>query len=222
MAPQTQDDGAFQRMRVAICSGNRRHVLLALYTGKKSLSTLREELDADAATVVHSLRELEHYRMVEEDELRDYSLTIFGKLLAEKVIDCHRLADVLTSFEAFWFEHDISGIPDYLFSRIGSLQDSNLITDTREQVLSGIETFIALIEGTDVVYLITPFYSLDFVNRLDVFASKDIDWHLIVTEEVMRRALTDAANPNVKAVPRRRRNPRNQTRSQTLLCFHGG
>jgi predicted transcriptional regulator len=82
------------------------------------------------------------------------------------------------------------------------LQDSNLITDTREHVLSGIETFIALIEGTDVVYLITPFYSLDFVTRLDVFASKDIEWHLIVTEEVIRRALMDAENRNVKAILR--------------------
>ena len=138
--------------------------------------------------------------MVQQDELRDYSLTVIGEAIAQKVINCHHLAEVLTLHEAFWFEHDVSGIPEYLFGRIGLLRDSTLVADTQEHVLSGLQAFVGLIEDADLLKIITPFYNLNFINRLDVFASKDKEWHLIVTEEVLQRAIMDAKHPNVKAL----------------------
>jgi predicted transcriptional regulator len=66
--------------------------------------------------------------------------------------------------------------------------------------LSGLQAFVGLIEDADLLKIITPFYNLDFVNRLDVIASKDKEWHLIVTEEVLQRAIMDAEHPNVKAL----------------------
>jgi predicted transcriptional regulator len=119
MVPQTQNEAVFKRMRLAICSGNRRRVLLALHQKKKSLGDLREDLNSDSPTILRSLRELERNRMVQQDELRDYSLTVIGEAIAQKVINCHHLAEVLTLHEAFWFEHDVSGIPEYCLVALG-------------------------------------------------------------------------------------------------------
>jgi predicted transcriptional regulator len=110
------------------------------------------------------------------------------------------LAEVLTWYEAFWFEHDVSGVPNHLFARIGSLRDSTLVADEHEQVLSGVEAFVRLIEDSDLIKIITPFYSTDFIDRLVVFASKDKEWHIIVTEEVLQCAIIDAEHPNVKGI----------------------
>lgn len=200
MPSRVDEETVFKRMRLAICSGNRRRVLLALKDGKKTLSDVREEVPVDPPTIVHALRELEHYRLVEQDELREYSLTVIGKALVQKVIDRHRSAHVLTSHEAFWFEHDLSGIPDDLFSRIGLLQDSDLVADGQAQVLRGLTTFTALIEDADLLKIITPFYSLRFVDRLDVFASKGKEWHFIVTDDVLQSAMMDEEHLNVKAL----------------------
>jgi predicted transcriptional regulator len=68
--------------------------------------------------------------------------------------------------------------------------------------LSGLHTFIGLIEGADLLRIITPFYNSNFVDRLDVFASKDKEWHLIVTEEVLQSAIVDEGRPNVNALLR--------------------
>jgi predicted transcriptional regulator len=201
MASQTEHEVIFKRIRLAICSANRREILLALKYGKKSLGILREEVHANPATIVHALRELERYRLVEEDDLRNYSLTVIGKALSQKVMECERLSEVLTAHEAFWFEHDVSGIPDYLFSRIGLLRNSVLVADGQGQVLRGLTTFIELIQQAHVLKIITPFYSTEFVDRLGVFTSKDKVWSFIVTEEVLQSAFIDEEeHANVKAM----------------------
>jgi len=207
-APQTKEDAGSKVMRLAVCSGNRRRVFLALNQGTKTLGTLRDELHSDSATIVHSLRELERYRLVEQDEQRDYALTVTGKALAQNVIDCLDLAHVLTSHEAFWFEHDVSGIPDYLFSRVGLLRDSTLVADAQGQILKGLRTVAALAQEAQLLEIITPFYSLEVIDRLEVFASKDKRWHIIVTEEVLQHAIKDEEHPYVKALLNGRANLR--------------
>lgn len=197
MAAATREDSVYKRMRLVICSENRRLLLLSLNDGKKSLGNLREELHSDRATIIHALRELERSRLVQQDSQRDYSLTVVGRALIQKVIDCHGMAEVLTLHEAFWFDHDISGIPDDLLNHLGSLRDSTLITGTPE-IFRASRTFAGLMEEGDALELITSVYSPEMITRLDDFISNKKAVSFVLTDDVLQRSIRDLGRDRVK------------------------
>ncbi len=200
MALEIKEDDIFKRMRLAICSGNRRLLLFSLNERKKSLGDLREDLKTDPATIVHALRELERHRMVQQDVKRDYSLTVIGRALVQKVIDCHCMAEVLTIHEAFWSNHDVSGIPNHLFNRIGALRDSTLVVNTQEHILKASDTFVALLREGDVLELVTSFYSPDLIKRIYRSVSDKKAAFLVMTNEVLQRTIADIGSPRIKQI----------------------
>ncbi len=202
MALETREDETYKRIRLAICSGNRTLVLLSLNDGKKLLSDLRDELQADPATIVHALRELERYRMVKQDKQRHYSLSVVGRVLVQKVIDCRRTAEMLTLQEAFWFDHDVSGIPDYLLHSLASLHDSVIVTSPQEHILRAFDTFITLMEEGDELELITHIWHPELVNRLTSLFSHKKTASFVVTDDVLQRALSDFGIDYVKQLLR--------------------
>ncbi len=191
MPSELTEDETYKRMRLAICSGNRRQLLLSLNEGNKSLGDLREEVPSDPATIVHALRELERYHMVQQNAHRDYALTVIGRALVQKVIDCRCMAETLALHEAFWSEHDVSGIPDHLFNRIGALRESALVVDSQDRVLRASDTAVALVKEGDVLELVTPVYSAVFLTRLFTFIANKKVAYLIMTDDVLHLAIDD-------------------------------
>ena len=188
----------YKRIRVATCSDQRRKLLFSLDGGKKSLRDLRDEFHWDSATIVHALRELEKNHFVREDVGREYFLTPIGRTVVRKVLDLRDIAETFALHEAFWLEHDVTGIPDYLFDRIGSLRNSELVIDTPVDLFGALHAFAELIEERDMLELITPIYVPEVAKRLGGLTSDLRDVHFVVTEEVLQSALEEAAYPHVK------------------------
>ena len=56
--------------------------------------------------------------------------TAIGRGAARKILNFRSAMAALMKHEAFWFEHDLSGIPDHMFDKIGALRDASLIVGT--------------------------------------------------------------------------------------------
>ncbi len=202
MALETKEDPTYKRMRLTICSANRKFLLFSLNEHKKSLGELREESCLDSATIVHALRELERYHMVKQDTRSEYSLTVIGRAMVQKVMECRCMAEVLTLHEVFWSQHDVSGIPSHWFNELGMLRDSTLVTSTQQDILKAYDTFVALMQEGNRLKLISSVYSPELVKRLDAIIPNKKVTYFVITDDVWQRAVRETGSEYVERLVR--------------------
>ncbi|KUG19432.1 MAG: winged helix-turn-helix domain-containing protein [Methanomicrobiaceae archaeon] len=179
-------------LRLAACSDLRRNVLLSLKEDRKVLKKLREELDVNASTAIHALRDLEKDMLVFQDEDRSYALTKIGEVIALKVADVMDAIDVLKEHEDFWLTHDLSGIPPHLLERIGWLKGATLLENPATDIFQVHESFVSLLAGArkirGVSSIFVPQYPILFE---ELILKKKADVELIVTEDVLQKINKD-------------------------------
>jgi predicted transcriptional regulator len=193
-------------IRLAVCSDQRKDILLLMNDGMKSLRELRDELKLSSPAIVHALRELETSHIIRQDTNRNYMVTPLGRSAARKVLDFQGAMAVLMRDEAFWFEHDMGGIPDHLFDKIGSLRDATLIVGTPTDIFKALRHFVELFRDSKVVKLVSPFYIQDIGELvLEQFARQqhvalvltdEVSHHLI--DEIGRERLSKARSENLE------------------------
>ena len=71
----------FKNVKYLLTSSMRTLILIVLYTNKKNLNEIRDELKKPSATILHGLKELEENNLIKKDR-KYYSLTSNGYLLA--------------------------------------------------------------------------------------------------------------------------------------------
>ncbi|MGD0171842.1 MAG: transcriptional regulator FilR1 domain-containing protein [Halobacteriota archaeon] len=201
-----EDIDVDKAIRLAVCSDQRKEILLLICRdGVKSLRELRDELKLSSPAIIHALRELESIHFIRQDPMRNYVLTPIGKSAGRNVIDFQAAMAVLMKYEAFWLEHDLGGIPDHLFDRIGSLRDAALIAGTPTDIFKALRHFVELLRDSKVVKLISPFYIQDIGELvLEQFARQqhvalvltdEVSHHLI--DEIGRARLSKARSENL-------------------------
>jgi predicted transcriptional regulator len=131
--------------------------------------------------------------------VRQYGLTTIGRSAVREVIDFRRVMEVLTKHEAFWSEHDLSGIPDHIFDQIGSLRDATLIMGTPPDIFKAMRRFVELLQDSTIVRLVSPVYIPDIeAIVLDKFVSAELRIELLLTDEVLRHFIGEAENVSLK------------------------
>lgn len=190
---------AYKDLRLAICSERRRSLLLSLNEGTKSLGDLREELKTPSPALIQALRELERNHLVRQDQVRRYELTPIGRGAVRKVIDFRNAMEVLQKHHAFWLEHNLRGIPDHIFDRIGSLRDATLITGPPSDLFKAMRHFVELLQSSAVVNLVSPIYipNIDTI-LLEKFASEESRIELVITEEVLHHLIGETEDARFK------------------------
>ena len=199
MAPLTEiSEDIYERLRLAACSEQRRVLIFSLNEGEKSLSELRDEMQLDSATIIHALRALERDNFVREDAKRNYALTVIGKTVAHKVIDFFETTGALVKHETFWLEHDLSGIPDQLFDRIGALRDSTLVVDTELDPFKAYNSFVAFLEKPSALELIASVSATDPLSLFGEFVVGQKRIELVATEPVLQYMIEKLGQARVK------------------------
>jgi predicted transcriptional regulator len=203
MAPLTAiSEDIYDRLRLIICSDQRRVLLLSLNREKKPLSDLRDEVQLDSATIIHSLRALERDNLVREDAYRNYSLTAIGKAAVHKLIDFFETTGAFVKYETFWLEHDLSGIPAPLFDRIGALRDSTLVVDTQLDPFKAYHSLVALLEKSPTVELIASVSAPDPHTLFDEFVLGHKHMEVIMTEPVLHHVIEELGQVRVEEARR--------------------
>jgi len=172
--------------RLAVCSNLRRDLILSLKAGRKPLSELRDLLGVSSTTAIHALRELEHGKLICEDEDRNYALTKIGEIVALKVYDLLQTVEVLQKFERFWHEHDLSDIPLPLLQRIGELQNSKPLMGTPTDMFKLHATSLQVLEHANEVKGIYPIFNLEYLTAIEeAVVRRRIAVELVITNAVL-------------------------------------
>lgn len=188
----------YKMLRIALCSDQRRHLLLSLNGGKKSLSDLRDEVQLDSPTIIHNLRQLEANHMVRQSATKEYYLTKLGKNMARGVIHDYRRTETLVKYDTFWCEHDLDGIPDYLFDRIGALHDSALVADTELDPFTTYNSFVERFKKFTVLQLVSSVPVSNPRLFLDDFISAEKRVKVVLTEPMLQRVIEEVGEAKVK------------------------
>jgi predicted transcriptional regulator len=186
-AGKKKKQGSIQNtLHLAACSDLRMGILITLKSGKRSLRELRAPLGVSSTTAIHALRELEKEKLVFQAEDRGYALTKIGEIIALKLVDITDVIGVLKQHEAFWLEHDLSGIPPYWLEKIGDLSYSSLIADTPTDLFKSHTTLLQIFEDAKEVKGIYPIFHFEYLKLIEELVKRrKIDVELIVTNDVL-------------------------------------
>jgi predicted transcriptional regulator len=185
-------------IRLAVCSDQRKEILLSMNDGMKSLRELRDELKLSSPAIIHALRELETNHIIRQDSNRNYVLTPIGRGAARKVIDFQGTMAVLMKYEAFWLEHDLGGIPGHVFDKIGSLSDAALVTGTPTDVFKALRHFAELFRDSKVVKLVSPFYIPNIGELVLEQFTRQQHVALVLTDEVSNHLIEEIGRARLR------------------------
>ena len=152
----------------------------------------------DAPTIIHALRMLQTINFVNEDAGRAYYLTVIGKSVVRKLIDCIGETEVLVDHEKFWIEHDISGIPDQLFDRVSALRDSTLVVATELDPFKAYRSLVEFLKRSPTVELIASAWFPESPFRYDEFVLGHTHIEYIATEAVLHRLFEEIDQVRMK------------------------
>ena len=116
----------FKNVKYLLTSSMRTLILIVLYTNKKNLNEIRDELKKPSATILHGLKELEENNLIKKDR-KYYSLTSNGYLLATNMIKLIDNWYAIEKNKVFWNNHDLSGIPENFLNKLYLLKDAQFI-----------------------------------------------------------------------------------------------
>jgi predicted transcriptional regulator len=175
--------------RLITCSELRKHLMLSLRDGTATLADLRQKTGASSTAAIHALRELEREHLTYQDEKRNYLLTNIGHIVAKQLGDLSNTIDVLSEHSRFWLDHDLSDIPEIYLEKLGSLQESYVVTSTPAEVMKVFSTFVTLLENSREIKGLSAMFFPELITAFVSLVSKGIDIELIMTQEVLNKTL---------------------------------
>jgi predicted transcriptional regulator len=106
-------------------SMERMNIMLSLQRGRLKLSHVSRNLDMTVTEASRHLQRLSDIELIEKDVEGTFGPTVYGEL-AIKLLSS---LDFISKNRKYFLEHDISGLPDEIISRINELAGSRLQTD---------------------------------------------------------------------------------------------
>jgi predicted transcriptional regulator len=176
-------------LRLVACSELRKELVLSLRSGTATLADLRQETGASSTAAIHALRELEKVHLTYQDSKRNYLLTNIGHIVASQLEDFSHTLQVLSEHHRFWLEHDLRDIPETFLEKLGSLQESYLVTSTPTEVMKVFSTFVTLLENSRVIKGLSAMFFPELITTFAGLVPQGIDIDLIVTREVLDKML---------------------------------
>lgn len=188
MQQKSMYEGVEKSLKFLTTSSVRNKILMSLREGVKGLGNLKDEMGLDASTIIHSVRAMEaEDLLVERDD--GYHLTQIGKILSHKLFDMVKTLNALNKNREFWLNHQIDGIPQQFLERIGELGDSEIVKSGPRDLLKVVSAYLELVRKSKEIKGVTSVFLPQFSRFVEKLASKDIDTHLVMTNEVLESVL---------------------------------
>ncbi|MBD3207740.1 DUF1724 domain-containing protein [Candidatus Bathyarchaeota archaeon] len=165
------------------------NLLISLLEGGKELGDLRNELGSSGSTIIHALQDLESIRLTHKDD-KTYQLTSMGKVFSIFLKEADSMMTVLEDFQEFWLRHDVEAIPFNLLKRVGELEDSYLVRDSRTDLAKVHMTFQQILLTSTRLKGASPIFHPDYIGAFQQLLSKGASVDLILTGDVLSRTMT--------------------------------
>ena len=160
-------------------------VLLALGSGSKPLSTLREITGSSSQALIPKIRQLEALHYVESAR-GEYALTAMGRLIEPKIERAVTLIGAVQRHREFWVEHEIEGIPPELLDEIEHLYNTEMVKNNEEDVFAVYSAFHAIAGEAAWIHGVSSIMSPLLADAVKIAVMKGRPVELVVTDELAR------------------------------------
>ena len=180
-----QYDGSADLLKFLTSSNVRTSILLSLNESSKNLTGLKQELNLESSTIIHSANKLEKRNLIFKNG-ENYSLSQTGKIFALKLISLIKTLNTVKNHEKLWLNHEIDGIPEDLIVKLGNLRDSTLIEADSMDIHKPHTNFIQLLENVKKMKGVSPVYHPDFPEIIKILVFRGTEVQLIVTNPILK------------------------------------
>ncbi|NOZ82359.1 MAG: winged helix-turn-helix domain-containing protein, partial [Euryarchaeota archaeon] len=183
---QSARESSMRLLRLVANSERRSRIVLMLTEKPKSLTELSESLSSSPSNVLPQIRKLEAAGLV-SSERGLYSLTEFGRMVAELFSGFVDGMEVVEEHRAFWVEHDTSGIPGHLLRRLHELSGARVVTNPPESVYDPHREFIENVSSSRCICGISPVYHPAYPTMFAELARGGREIELILSHSVLEK-----------------------------------
>lgn len=177
-----------------ISSSNvRAKIIISLNTGTTKLKDLKEELNRDASTILHAMRQLEDQNLIFKRD-NEYVISQKGVIIGFKLTDMVKTLHTAKMNENLWLNHQIDDIPPHLLLRMGDLNLSNLVESELTDIFKPLDNFSQILMDSDRIRGLSPIFNPDFVETFKLMVESGKEVELILTPQIIKK-MTGVMDP---------------------------
>lgn len=171
-------------------SDKRKQLLLFLADGPKHMDEITEALQAPSTAILPQIKKLKEKSLVIQED-KDYTLSLIGKILVNKMRSLVNVIDVFEDNFEYWTERDLQGIPFSFRKRVGELGKSTLIQPDLDRMFE-IDPVIVenLSKSNNILECIAYFHPL-LISLFQDLAKSGAKFSFIMSESVFQRYSED-------------------------------
>lgn len=189
-----QYDDAADLLKFLTSSSIRTSILLSLNESSKNLTSLKQDLNLESSTIIHSTNKLEKRNLIFKNG-ENYDLSQTGKIFTLKLVNLIKAVDTVKSHEKLWSDHKIDGIPQDLILKIGNLNESIIVEADSTHLTKVLDYFTQLLISSKVVKGVSPIFHPYLPKALEAAVNNGADVQLIVTKEILE--VLSKSNPKL-------------------------
>lgn len=161
-------------------------ILDSLDNGPMRLADLRRAINANAPNTSAKAKELEDMGLLERVS-GEYALTPYGKAVRARAEEAFKFYSTYEKFKKFWEENVVTEIPDYLWKRLGDLNDSHVVRMTAQDVTKVHDEFVEFLNSIkEKFYGVSPIFHDEYLDAANMLIKKGVDTQLVLTEKVLK------------------------------------
>lgn len=185
-------------LRYTSSSSVRVKILICLSEGIQTMSGLKKEIGISSSTISHNLSNLEK-RNITTKEGEKYILTPIGHLITYNLMDNMKTTSVISKFQKFWLNHDLSGIPPELIKEIGDLYNSSLVESESGEIYKPHEKYQEIILKSNYIKGVSSIFRFNYIELFQhLILENYIDVELILTNDIIQKITEGIDADNLK------------------------
>jgi predicted transcriptional regulator len=165
-------------------------ILIALGSGSRSLSTLRDVTGSSSQALIPKIRQLEALQYVEQVR-GDYTLTPIGRLVEPEIERLVTLMGVLGRHREFWVDHELDSIPDRFLGELPDLYNAVVVRDVEEDVYAVHATFADIIRKASRIHGVSSIMSPVHVDVIAPVVMDGRPVELVVSPELAGKLIEE-------------------------------
>lgn len=115
----------------------------------------------------------------------EYHLTPLGNIVRGKIEDFTMSIGVISRHRDFWANHHLEGIPEPFLLEIGSLMNSDVVSDTNVDIFQVYSNFLRMVQTARWIHGITSIMSMGHAEAIAQRVEDAIPVDLIVSLDVV-------------------------------------
>jgi predicted transcriptional regulator len=171
---------------IVTTSEKRKRLLILLQHGPLVWEEIKTRLNVTASGMLPQIKILEDEGLIIKDG-RQYILTDLGRLVVAHLEPFEKTLTVIDQQKRFWQEHDIGALPPDFFTRIGEIQNPQILEAGLEDSFEPHNQFLEMILQSKTVAGLSPIVHPIYPRFFHSLAKQGREVNLILTKSAFNK-----------------------------------